>query len=74
MSNAEHAELLHIASCMRAALREMIQTFEQSRFEGAYPECLERSREALNAGSAVLDRPAPKPRTLDMVEAMGFDA
>lgn len=74
MTKQEQDELLHAASCMRAALREMIQTFEQPRFAGAYPECLERSRMALAAGAAFLDRPAPKPRTLDMVEAMGFDA
>ncbi len=58
MTKREQAELLHAASCMREALREMITTFEQPRFGGAYPDCLLRSREALVAGSYVLDRPA----------------
>lgn len=56
MTPREQIELLHAASCMRAALREMIYTFQQPRFGGAYPECLERSRQALETG-VVLDRP-----------------
>jgi hypothetical protein len=74
MTKQEQDELLHVASCMRAALHEMISTFEQPRFCGAYPECLERSRMALAIGTDFLDRPAPKPQILDMVEGMGFDA
>jgi hypothetical protein len=57
------SSVLNAAVCLRAALREMVTTFEQPRFDGVYPECLERSREALALGDEVLsakkNEPAP---------------